>query len=175
MASFRRSIVASVLFTLFGGPGIVLVLIPWLITRFRIPTDLPPEHLVAGPILIVIGLVPLLESIARFVWAGRGALVPNVPTEHLVVSGLYRFVRNPMYVGVLIAILGETLLLWNRGMLLEFFAVAVAFQLFVQFYEEPRLLRTFSIEYVRYRQNVPRWLPRLTPWHAESKVSIKVS
>ena len=111
MASIRRSIVVSVLFTVFGGPGIVLVLIPWLVTRFRIPPGQPVALRDAGAILIATGLVPLFESISRFILVGRGTLLPTMPTEQLVVSGLYRYVRNPMYIGVLTAIAGEALLM----------------------------------------------------------------
>ena len=164
MASVRQSIVVSVLFTLFGGPGIVLVFIPWLVTRFRIPPGHPVTLRVLGAILIAAGLMPLLESIWRFIFVGRGTLVPTMPTEHLVVSGLYRYVRNPMYVGVLTAIAGEGLLMRSGGLAIEFLAAGLAFALFVRLYEEPRLMRTFPEEYGMYRRNVRRWLPRLRPW-----------
>jgi len=164
MASIRRSIVVSVLFTVFGGPGIVLVLIPWLVTRFRIPPGQPVALRDAGAILIATGLVPLFESISRFILVGRGTLLPTMPTEQLVVSGLYRYVRNPMYVGVLTAIAGEALLMWSGELAIEFVAAGVAFELFVRLYEEPRLARRFPEEYDEYRCNVRRWLPRLTPW-----------
>lgn len=172
MATFQRSVVVSVLFTLLGGPGILLVLVPWLLTRFRIPPEWPAEHVFAGSALILLGMAPLFESMFRFIFAGHGTLAPGVPTEHLVVSGLYRFVRNPMYIGVLISIAGETVLFWTRGMLLELLAAWLGFHLFVRYYEEPRLLRMFSMEYLRYRKNVPRWIPRLTPWKAEKRVSV---
>ncbi len=115
--------------------------------------------------LIVLGLAPLLESIGRFIVVGRGALVPTVPTEHLVVSGLYRFVRNPMYVGVGLALAGEALLFWSRELVIELACVAVAVQLFVSFYEEPKLAGTFGEEYRNYQRHVRRWIPRLRPWN----------
>ena len=161
MASLRRSIVASVLFTVFGGPGIVLVLLPWEITRFRV---VPGWNVAAGWLLIAVGLLPLLESIGRFIFVGRGALVPIVPTEQLVVSGLYRYVRNPMYVGVTLALAGEALLFWSSGMVIELTIVAAAFDMFVHFYEEPKLMRTFGDEYLRYHREVRRWFPRRKPW-----------
>jgi protein-S-isoprenylcysteine O-methyltransferase Ste14 len=163
MASLRRSIVASVLFTLFGGPGILLVLLPWWMTRFRVTSG---WHEAGGWVLIGLGLAPLLESIGRFILVGRGALVPNVPTEHLVVSGLYRFVRNPMYVGVALALAGEALLFLSDGVAIELGVVALAVHLFVCFYEEPKLTRTFGEEYLLYQRNVRRWIPRLSPWKA---------
>jgi len=163
MASLQRSILASVLFTLFGGPGILLVLLPWWWTRLH---AVPGWNVTAGWVLIVVGLFPLLESIARFVIVGRGTLVPTVPTEHLVVSGLYRFVRNPMYLGVGSALAGEALLFWSRKVVIELTVAAALMDIFVRFYEEPKLLRTFGNEYRRYRRNVGRWLPRITPWQA---------
>jgi protein-S-isoprenylcysteine O-methyltransferase Ste14 len=167
MATIRRSIVVSLLFTLFGGPAIVLVLVPFAITKFRVPAGEPLAQILVAAALILAGLAPLFDSMARFVVIGRGTLVPTVPTEHLVVSGLYRFVRNPMYVGVLTVIAGEALLFWNRGMIVHFAVVFLAIHLFVLFYEEPRLTRTYPVEYKRYQRNVPRWLPRLTPWRNE--------
>ena len=111
----RRNVVASVLFTLFGGPGIVLLLVPWAITRLRIPADEPGAQRAAAALLVALGLAPLLESIVRFVRVGRGSLVPTVPPERLVASGLYRYVRNPMYLGVVAALAGEALLFRSRG------------------------------------------------------------
>jgi protein-S-isoprenylcysteine O-methyltransferase Ste14 len=163
MASLRRSIVASVLFTLFGGPGFLLVLLPWWMTRFRVTAG---WHEAVGWVLIGFGLAPLLESIGRFILVGRGALVPTVPTEHLVVSGLYRYVRNPMYVGVALALGGEALLFWSEGVAIELVIVALSVHLFVCFYEEPKLTRTFGEEYRLYQRSVRRWIPRLSPWKA---------
>ncbi len=164
MASLRRSIVASVLFTLLGGPGILLVILPWTMTRFRIEADLSDTSFAIGSVLIAMGLVPLIESIIRFVVVGRGALVPLVPTERLVVSGLYRYVRNPMYVGVMMVLGGEALLFSSTDIAIELALVMVGMHVFVCFYEEPRLNRTFGHEYRRYQRHVRRWIPRLTPW-----------
>jgi protein-S-isoprenylcysteine O-methyltransferase Ste14 len=161
MATLRRSILATVLFTLFGGPGILLVVVPWWMTGLRV---VPGWNQTTGWVLIVVGLLPLFESILRFVIVGRGTLLPTVPTEHLVVSGLYRFVRNPMYLGVGTALAGEALLFRSRHIVIELAVAAALMDIFVRFYEEPKLLRTYRGEYQRYRENVRRWLPRLTPW-----------
>jgi protein-S-isoprenylcysteine O-methyltransferase Ste14 len=168
LTSLRGSIVVSVLFTLFGGPGLTLVIGPWLITKFRMPAHEPLAQIVAAAALIGIGLTPVMESIVRFIRVGRGTLMPVVPTKHLVVSGLYRYVRNPMYVGVVTALAGEILLFWNRDLLIFAALVWLGMHLFVCFYEEPRLLRTYGEEYARFRQNVPRWIPRMSPWHFET-------
>jgi protein-S-isoprenylcysteine O-methyltransferase Ste14 len=111
----------------------------------------------------------------RFIIVGRGTLVPTTPTVHLVVSGLYRYVRNPMYVGVLTAVLGEAVLFGSRFMI-EYFAIVFAgFHLFVCFYEEPTLTRTYPEEYPRYRRHVRRWLPRLSPWNGGDSSSIRIN
>lgn len=164
MTSVRRSVVVSVLFTLFGGPAMVLAFLPWLITRFRMPFQQPLVQTMAAVLLIVIGLVPLFDSIIRFVVEGRGTLMPAVPTERLVVSGLYRYVRNPMYIGVVTALAGEALLLRSRHMLEYALIVWAIMHLFVCFYEEPSLTRTWRDAYLSYKSSVPRWFPRISPW-----------
>jgi protein-S-isoprenylcysteine O-methyltransferase Ste14 len=164
MATLRRNVIVSVLFTLFGGPGFVLVYLPFWITRFRIPAGEPCwQTLVAGA-LIAAGLGPLLDSICRFIYAGRGTLMPTVPTEHLVVSGMYRYVRNPMYTGVLFALAGEVILFESRRLAVYAAVVWFAVHLFVRFYEEPTLARRYGDEFSTFRRNVPRWLPRLRAW-----------
>ena len=165
MPSLRTNVVGSVLFTFFGGPAIILALVPYYITHFRVPANEARTQIAAAILLILIGLIPLLESIIRFVVVGHGSLVPIAPPEHLVVSGLYRFVRNPMYVGVLTVITGEALVLMKRGMFIHLCVVWLLIQLFIVFYEEPKLARTFPSEYPRYRSHVHRWLPRITPWN----------
>jgi protein-S-isoprenylcysteine O-methyltransferase Ste14 len=165
MTSIRRSVIVSVLFTLFGGPALVLVMLPWLITRFRMPAQPVGPQVIVACGLILAGLVPLLESIVRFVVVGHGTLMPAVPTERLVVTGLYRYVRNPMYAGVVTALLGQALLFRSRHMLVYVATVWIIMHLFVCFYEEPTLAATFPDDFPRFKQNVPRWLPRLKPWN----------
>lgn len=165
MATHRRNVIVSILFTVFGGPGILLVYLPLRITHFRIPAgETLWQKLLAGA-MIVAGLTPLFESILRFIYVGRGTLMPTVATEHLVVSGLYRYVRNPMYVGVMAVLAGEALLFWNRSLAIEAALVCLGVSLFVRLYEEPTLARRYPEEYSRYKSHVPRWLPRLTPWN----------
>jgi protein-S-isoprenylcysteine O-methyltransferase Ste14 len=166
MASRRLSIIVSLLFTAFGGPGIILVLIPYLITGFRMPAGEPRAQIILSGTLIFAGLIPLLESIRRFIFVGRGTLMPGVPTEQLVVSGLYRYVRNPMYLGVLIALIGEALLFWSMGMAVYIPLEWLGVDLFVRRYEEPTLIRRHPDDYPRYTRHVRRWRPRLTPWEA---------
>ena len=166
MPSLAKSAAVSTAFTLFGGPGILLGFLPWWITRFRVPAAEPLWQRALCLVLIVLGLVPLLESIWRFIVVGRGTLVPAVPTEHLVVSGFYAYLRNPMYLGVLTVIAGEACLFRSRSMLAELLIAWFAIESFVRLYEEPRLSRTYPQEYALYRHHVRRWIPRLTPWHS---------
>ena len=169
VGSLRIKVAVSVLFTLFGGPGILLVLIPWRATHFKVPATQPRWLVGSCVAVILVGLVPLLESIWRFVVVGRGTLVPALPPEHLVVSGFYRYVRNPMYTGVLMVILAQAVLFQSRSIWIEFVTVWVAIELFVRLYEEPKLLRTFGEEYATYRKHVRRWLPRFAPWQAPTR------
>jgi protein-S-isoprenylcysteine O-methyltransferase Ste14 len=103
------------LFIVFGGPGIILVYMPLWITHFRIPSDERRWQMAMASALIAAGVLPLIESAHRFVFVGRGTLAPTAPTEHLVISGWYRHVRNPMYVGVVTALAGEGLLFESRA------------------------------------------------------------
>jgi protein-S-isoprenylcysteine O-methyltransferase Ste14 len=99
-----------------------------------------------------------------FAVVGRGTPAPIDPPKSVVVSGLYRFVRNPMYVGVELVTLGEALLFSSVRLLGYALLLGLGFHLFVVFYEEPTLTKKFGGPYQRYCQAVPRWIPRLTPW-----------
>lgn len=167
MASHRSNAVVSILFVVFGGPGILLVYLPLWITRFRVPAAEPHWQMFVGFLLIVLGLTPLFESIVRFIRIGLGTLVPTAPTERLVVSGLYRYVRNPMYVGVMTVLAGEVFLFKSRALLETALLVGLGMHLFVLFYEEPALARRYRQQYVAYKRNVPRWFPRFTPWSSD--------
>jgi protein-S-isoprenylcysteine O-methyltransferase Ste14 len=156
-------VVVSILFTLFGGPGLVLIFVPYWITRFRFPTGQQPWWTMLACAVIAGGVIPLLDSIRRFVQDGRGTLMPTVPTERLVVTGLYRYVRNPMYAGVLTTIFGEALLFENKWMLVHAAAVWLLIDLFIRRYEEPTLLRRHGKEYAQYCEQVKRWWPRMSP------------
>jgi protein-S-isoprenylcysteine O-methyltransferase Ste14 len=146
VSSLPRNAAVSVAFTLFGGPGILLFFLPWWMTRFRIPAGEPLWQRSLCLFLTAVALVPLLESIWRFAVIGRGTLVPTVPTQHLVISGFYAHVRNPMYLGVLTVIACEALLFRSRGLLEELVIAWIAIELFVRFYEERRLARTYPAE-----------------------------
>lgn len=140
----------------------VLVVFPWLITRFRVPAREAGWVTGLAWTLIALGLIPLLESIVRFVRVGRGTLMPNVPTEHLVVSGLYRYVRNPMYVGDVVVLLGEAIWFRSGWMCVYTVAIWAGFDLFIRKYEEPTLRKRHGAEYVEYCERVKRWWPSWT-------------
>jgi protein-S-isoprenylcysteine O-methyltransferase Ste14 len=119
---------------------------------------------IAGVALILAGLPVLLDSFARFAIQGLGTPAPVFPTKHLVVTGWYRYVRNPMYVAVVSIIVGQALLFGNVHVLEYGAAAWLVTHFFVLAYEEPAMRATFGEEYQQFCQNVPRWIPRLTPW-----------
>ena len=157
------SLLGSFVF-LFIAPGTVAGLIPWWITRWRADPALFPGAPLIGWTLLAIGGLMLLECFFRFAWSGRGTPAPVAPTEKLVTTGLYRFVRNPMYVAVLALILAQALIFGSVALLIYALAIWIAFSTFVFFYEEPTLGRAYGAQYDEYRKHVPPWLPRLTPW-----------
>jgi len=114
-------------------------------------------------IAIVLGVAFLLHAFALFA-LHRGTPAPVAPTETLVVTGVYRFVRNPMYLAVLTIILGQALLFANWGLVLYAAIALIAVVTFVKGYEEPTLTATYGEQYRNYRRNVPGWWPRLRPW-----------
>jgi len=147
------------------APGVVAGVVPWLLTGWDTRSWWLPLR-VAGALVLAGSAGVLLHAFVRFVAEGRGTPAPVAPTEHLVVGGLYRFVRNPMYLAVVGAIVGQALLL-GRGVLIVYGAViAVVFVAFVRLYEEPTLRRQFGAEYEAYRRAVPAWRPRLRPWRS---------
>lgn len=151
------------------APGLVAGLGPWWISHWRMQPSflgLSPSRL-AGAGLIALGVPALLDSFARFALEGLGTPAPIFPARHLVVTGLYRYARNPMYIGVVLLIAGQGLLLGNAQVLGYGALVWLAVHLFVIGYEEPTLRRTFGAEYERFCGNVPRWVPRLRPWRGE--------
>ena len=145
------------------APGVVAGLGPWLVTGWR-SADPPAALAALGAVLVVAGAGALLGSFARFVLEGRGTPAPVAPTERLVVGGLYRYVRNPMYVAVAVTIAGQALLL-GRPVLVAYTAVFwLVVAAFVRGYEEPTLRARFGDQYAAYREAVPAWWPRTRPW-----------
>ena len=148
------------------APGTIAGFIPWWISRWRFQAPFAGwlPFRVVGVALVGSGAAVLLDSFARFALKGLGTPAPVFPTRTLIVTGLYRYVRNPMYVAVLSLIVGQGLLLGNVDLLGYAAMVWVAFQLFVLGYEEPKLRKTYGEQYKRFCANVPRWIPRLRAW-----------
>jgi len=157
-----RAAAGSLIFLLLA-PGVVAGLVPWLLTGWD-STDPPVAVGVAGGLLIAAGAAVLVHAFARFVVEGVGTPAPVAPTEHLVVGGLYRHVRNPMYVAVAATIIGQAALLGRTALLLYALAFMATVAAFVHFYEEPVLSERFGEEYEAYRRGVPAWRPRVHPW-----------
>ncbi|BBY25460.1 methyltransferase family protein [Mycobacterium stomatepiae] len=147
------------------APGTVVGLIPWLITGWALPHGGAPLRVAqaVGVVLIAAGLIPLLHAFTQFARAG-GTPAPVAPTEHLVVTGFNRYVRNPMYVGLVLAILGQALLFRSPELVVYAVIVWIATASFVLLYEQPTLTRRYGNQYEEYKLNVPAWLPRLRPW-----------
>jgi protein-S-isoprenylcysteine O-methyltransferase Ste14 len=145
------------------APGVVAGLIPWWLTGWEAGTTWPPLQLL-GALLLVVGVIVLLHAFVRFVVEGIGTPAPIAPTQRLVVGGLYRHVRNPMYLAVGATIVGQGLLIGRPTLLLYAAVFAVVVLVFVWSYEEPTLARQFGAEYEDYRRAVPGWWPRLRPW-----------
>ena len=149
------------------APGTAAGLVPWLLTGWE--SKDPPAALAAlGVILAAAGAAALLHAFARFVVEGVGTPAPVAPPRHLVIGGLYRHVRNPMYVAVLAVVLGQALLLGQVVLLAYAVGLWLMFASFVRFYEEPTLAEQFGAEYEAYRRGVRAWLPRLRPWRPPS-------
>jgi len=140
-------------------PGTVAGWLPWMIAG---------ESAIAGHVVLAIfgvaliaaGWSVLLWCARDFAVRGRGTLAPIDPPRTLVTRGLYEYVRNPMYLGVLTALLGHAALFESRSILVYAIAVALVFHAMIIIYEEPKLARLFGSSYDAYRARVPRWIPR---------------
>ncbi len=158
----RNAVLGSVVF-LAVAPGVVAGVGPALITGWEVEERLPGELRALGFVLVLISAGFLLHAFGRFALEGLGTPAPVAPTRRLVVGGVYRFVRNPMYLAVLGMIAGQALVFGSLGLLAYGLVVACAFVAFVRLYEEPTLRAEYGAEYDAYRAAVPGWIPRLTP------------
>jgi len=147
------------------APGVVAGLVPWWLTGWQVRGPLAhwaPVR-VAGVIMLTAGAIVLAQAFVRFVAEGRGTPAPVAPTERLVTGGLYRHVRNPMYVAVVAVITGQALALGQPVLLGYAAAVWITVASFVRWYEEPALARQFGAQYEAYRRSVRAWWPRIRP------------
>jgi protein-S-isoprenylcysteine O-methyltransferase Ste14 len=151
--------IGSALFFLLA-PGATAGLVPWWLTGWEVNEYWVPAR-VAGALLLAAGTIVLVSAFVRFVVEGVGTPAPIAPTEQLVVGGLYRHVRNPMYVAVAATIVGQALLL-GQPILLAWAAVFLAVTAtFVRLYEEPALRQRYGAQYDAYCESVPGWWPRV--------------
>src|ERR1700757_1051813 len=162
------AVLGSALF--FGGPPCVMAgLIPWSMTRW----DSKPAFFglegarSVGVLLILVGLPGIVDSFARFALQGLGTPAPVAPPKNLVVTGLYRHVRNPIYVALVAIILGQAVLMGDWRLIVYGALLSLVFHVAVVAYEEPTLEQTFGKEYEAFRAAVPRWIPRMTPWRSK--------
>lgn len=157
-----RAALGSLAFLVLA-PGVVGVLVPWALTGWEGRAAWLPAR-IAGALLVAGGAIVLLQAFARFVIEGIGTPAPVAPTERLVVGGLYRYVRNPMYIAVASIIVGQALILGEPLLLAYAAAFLAAVVAFVRGYEEPTLAARYGERYDAYRRAVPGWLPRRRPW-----------
>lgn len=165
----KRAAIGTAAFAV--APATAAGVVPWLLTRWEVAAPVPggvPAQ-VAGALLIGAGAAVIANSFVHFAVEGLGTPAPFAPPKHLVVGGLYRYVRNPMYVSIAAAVAGQGLLLGQPKLFVALAIGAVPVAAFVRLYEEPALTRKFGAEYEEYCRNVPRWLPRLTPWRPEGQ------
>ena len=160
----RRATIGTTVF-FFLAPGTVAGFVPWWLTRWdRSDGGLRVADVVGG-ILVAAGLAVVIAAFTQFVREGRGTPAPVAPTERLVVGGLYRYVRNPMYLAVASVIGGQALIFQSAAVLWWLLGFMVLVFAFVTAYEQPTLRRTYGASYQAYREAVPGWFPRLTPWN----------
>ncbi|HYZ98045.1 MAG TPA: isoprenylcysteine carboxylmethyltransferase family protein [Acidimicrobiales bacterium] len=164
------AVASSAFFAL--APGIVAGVVPWWLTGWR--SGWPAQGAwwaarVPGIALIGLGALVLVHAFVRFVAEGVGTPAPVAPTDRLVVGGLYRHVRNPMYVAVVAVIVGQALLLGRPVLLVYGAAAGAAMAAFARWYEEPALARRFGEPYEVYRNAVPAWWPRWRPYVGEGR------
>jgi protein-S-isoprenylcysteine O-methyltransferase Ste14 len=146
------------------------IVVPYLIIMFEHSSGTRPVFspsiilAIIGAVVGVAGLIGLIASIRMFILIGNGTIMPWDPTRKLIVASLYRHVRNPMILSLIIFQIGEALLFasWGIALLALFFFVLNT--VYFIYSEEPGLVKRFGEEYIEYKKNVPRWVPRLKPW-----------
>jgi protein-S-isoprenylcysteine O-methyltransferase Ste14 len=152
-------------------PFVVTVVVPYVVVTSRgarppwsVAPPLGAVALSVGVAVAAAGLALVVVTVRQFAVQGRGTLAPWDPPRRLVVTGVYRHVRNPMISGVVLVLLGEALALRSTGVLEWAATFFVANAIYLPLVEERGLVRRFGDDYVTYRRNVPRWVPRATPW-----------
>ena len=148
-------------------PATVTILVPSLLYSGRAawPAPIQIASTIAGVAALGVGLALFVSTVSMFARKGRGTLAPWDPPKRLVVAGVYRHVRNPMISGVLFVLLGEALVFRSTELLVWFLTFFAVNAVYIPAFEERGLERRFGDEYCEYKRNVPRWVPRLSPWN----------
>jgi protein-S-isoprenylcysteine O-methyltransferase Ste14 len=156
----------------FMLPISVMILMPlllmWLTKDMAIEWSLPPPLdiliIFCGGMILLFGVILLGVCVRMFSNVGNGTLAPWAATQTLVVEGVYRYMRNPMILGVVLGLFGESIILSNYAILLWCLLFLLGNHIYFIKSEEPGLLKRFGEAYVEYSKNVPRWIPRRSPW-----------
>lgn len=159
------AVIGSVVFFVIA-PGTVAGWVPYALSDWKVAPPLLDVQAIRiiGIVIAAAGLAGLIECSVRFTVKGHGTPAPVAPPDLVVVTGLYRHVRNPMYVAVVSIVVGQGLFFGSVAVLEYAIAVWLVFHLAVLVYEEPTLRKQFGPSYEWYRSNVPRWWPRMRPW-----------
>jgi protein-S-isoprenylcysteine O-methyltransferase Ste14 len=147
-------------------PIIVLIIVPLCIEKDITIKFLPA--FILGVIIIVIGLYAITMTVSSIIRVGKGTLAPWSPSRHLVIVGMYGYVRNPMILGVLTVLIGESVAILSYRILIWAACFFVINTIWFLVFEEPSLIKKFGDEYREYKKNVPRWVPRLRPFKSDS-------
>jgi protein-S-isoprenylcysteine O-methyltransferase Ste14 len=175
-----KSKIAEILLASLGTLLFLFIMLP--VFLIYLPYDIvsSPNHTLLFDIGVFryFGLVPIVVGVVIYFWCchsfvffGKGTPIPLTETKVLVVTGLYRFVRNPMYIAGFLVLAGEALLFQSKGLFIYFLVMFGIFNLYVPAVEEPHLSNTFGGTYKRYRKSVRRWIPRLTPYRENDSES----
>lgn len=148
------------LFFVILKPVVVIGLVPFIITGDSFSDSFSNHftlHHYIGLLIFLVGVIILFHCVVRFAIDGLGTLSPIDPTKRLVISGLYKYTRNPMYIGVILILFGETVFTKSIHLLFYSFIIIILFYLFVVYKEEPRLKKDFGQNYEMYCNTVNRW------------------
>jgi protein-S-isoprenylcysteine O-methyltransferase Ste14 len=142
-------------------PGVVAGLVPYLLIRVDEKEKILQSFQIlqyTGIFLFVIGFLIMMNCILNFAIHGKGTLSPADPTKQLVIAGLYKYSRNPMYVGVILMLIGEAFFFQSGRLCIYSILIFLVFHLFIVFFEEPRLKKDFGAEYDQFCNKVRRWV-----------------
>jgi len=161
MAAVNKHVAALVKTAVFTVlvPGTVAGYVPWRLRETSVAQVGGAQQAAAFAVIALGIAIYLHTAFWGFAMIGGGTPAPIAPPKTLVVQGLHRFVRNPMYIGVLLAIAGQAWLFWSKALCIYGALVWLVFHVWVLIYEEPTLQRQFGDSYERYRAAVPRWIP----------------